>query len=391
MMLDWLIVGGGVHGTAISHVLTQRGGVPRDRIRVLDPYEQPLARWTACAVNTGMDFLRSPLAHQLHFDPFSLRFFAQIQKDKPLARFIPQYSRPAFDFFQAHSTWLIEHYHLDALRITGRAEKLTQIRDGWRVETATGGLEARHVVLAMGATEQPYWPAWAAALREAGGRIHHIFDMGFVRENLTSWSNATIIGGGITAAQTALVMTDQHPGTVNLLMRHPVRIAHFDSDPCWVTSICLKKFHQDQDYDRRRALIRQVRNRGSMPPEVAARLGNAVQSGFLVQQIDEVESGQVDENGIIQLGLANSGAALKTDLVILATGFNSVRPGGDWIDNAVTDYGLPLASCGYPIIDPSLCWSPGLYVSGPLAELEIGPVSRNIIGARLSGERLLSA
>jgi cation diffusion facilitator CzcD-associated flavoprotein CzcO len=389
-MLDWLIIGGGIHGTAISHILTQRAGVPRDRLRVLDPYEKPLARWTACALNTGMDFLRSPLAHQLHFDPFSLRFFAQIQRGKPLARFIPQYSRPAFVFFQEHSAWLIEHYRLDALRVIGRAEGLTRIQDGWRVETSQGGLESRRVVLAMGATEQPYWPSWALQLRKAGAPIHHIFDLGFVRENLSPWLSAIIIGGGITAAQTALAMTEQQPGTVKLLTRHPVRLAHFDSDPCWVTEICLNQFHQNRDFDRRRALIRQVRNRGSMPPEVAARLSESVQNERLNQQIDEVKRAIVDENGQIRLSLAG-GDILKTDLVILATGFDPVRPGGDWIDRAIGDYNLPRAACGYPIVDESLCWSPKLYVSGPLAELEIGPVSRNIIGARLAGERLLSA
>lgn len=390
-MLDWLIIGGGVHGTAISHALAQRAGVPRDRLRVLDPYDKPLARWTACAVNTGMDYLRSPLAHQLHFDPFSLRFFAQIQQGKSLARFIPQYSRPAFDFFQAHSAWLIGHYHLDALRIRGRAERLTRIRDGWRVETAEGSLESRRVVLAMGATEQPYWPSWAINLREVGARIHHIFDMGFVRENLHPWRQATIIGGGITAAQTAVAMADQQPGTVRVLMRHPVRIAHFDSDPCWVTSICLNEFHQERDFDRRRAIIKQARNRGSMPPEVAARLREAVESGLLGQQIDEAENGFVDADGQIHLNLRNSGESLKTDLVILATGFDPARPGGRWIDDAVAEYELPRAACGYPVIDERLCWSPGLYASGPLAELEIGPVSRNIIGARLAAERLRSA
>lgn len=389
-MLDWLIIGGGIHGTAISHALTQRAGVPRDRLRVLDPFDKPLARWTACAANTGMDYLRSPLAHQLHFDPFSLRFFAQIQQGKSLARFIPQYSRPAFDFFQAHCAWLVEHYRLDALRIVGRAERLTRIRDGWRVETANGGLEARRVVLAIGATEQPHWPSWAINLREAGARIHHIFDMGFVREQLPPWSNATIVGGGITAAQTALAMAGQQPGTVRVLMRHPVRIAHFDSDPCWVTSICLNKFHQERDFDRRRALIKQARNRGSLPPDVALRLNKAIQDRHLAQQIDEIESGCVDEQGWTRLGLV-SGQSLKTDLVILATGFDPARPGGDWLDNAVAQYELPQAACGYPIVDESLCWSPGLYVSGPLAELEIGPVSRNIIGARLAGERLCLA
>ncbi|MBL8151238.1 MAG: hypothetical protein JNN15_15045, partial [Blastocatellia bacterium] len=44
---------------------------------------------------------------------------------------------------------------------------------------------------------------------------------------------------------------------------------------------------------------------------------------------------------------------------------------------------------GYPIVDRSLKWHPGIYVSGPLAELELGPTARNIIGARTAAEKLL--
>jgi hypothetical protein len=57
----------------------------------------------------------------------------------------------------------------------------------------------------------------------------------------------------------------------------------------------------------------------------------------------------------------------------------------------VAECGLPLAPCGYPVLDQRLCWAPGLYVSGPLAELEIGPVAQNLLGARLAGERLDAA
>ena len=52
---------------------------------------------------------------------------------------------------------------------------------------------------------------------------------------------------------------------------------------------------------------------------------------------------------------------------------------------------LPCARCGYPIVDPSLRWHPGVYVSGPLAELELGPVARNIAGARRAGDRIVAA
>lgn len=83
-MLDWLIIGGGVHGTHISRVLTQRGGVAPDRVRVLDPHVEPLTRWHACAHNTGMTFLHSPAAHNIDVQPADLHHFAEYEvKDAP--------------------------------------------------------------------------------------------------------------------------------------------------------------------------------------------------------------------------------------------------------------------------------------------------------------------
>jgi hypothetical protein len=184
-----------------------------------------------------------------------------------------------------------------------------------------------------------------------------------------------------------MTMAAQQPGLVMLLTRHDARVAHFDSDPCWVTSICLKQFHQDRDYMRRRAVIQQVRNRGTMPPDVAGELRKALKTGILEQQITEVTDAAVNDGGQIRLRLAD-GSAVMTECLILATGFDPARPGGDWLDRTIENEDLPRAACGYPIVDETLCWTPGLYVSGPLAELEVGPVSRNIIGARLAAERI---
>ena len=40
--LEWLIVGGGVHGTHLAHVLVNALGVVRDRLRV---WTRMLSRW----------------------------------------------------------------------------------------------------------------------------------------------------------------------------------------------------------------------------------------------------------------------------------------------------------------------------------------------------------
>ena len=59
------------------------------------------------------------------------------------------------------------------------------------------------------------------------------------------------------------------------------------------------------------------------------------------------------------------------------------------VDKLIAENDLPVADCGYPIVDKELQWHPGLYTTGPLAELELGPVSRNITGGRRAAERLV--
>ncbi len=397
-MLEWLIIGGGFHGTYLSLYLTRRKRIPADAIRVLDPYDHPLALWDHLAHNTGMEFLRSSHAHNLHFDPFSLVTFTRTLPGQPLAQFIEPYGRPSLELFHAHTRHLIERYQLDKLRLVGRAQKLLRLENGWRVETENQSIVTRNVIIAIGNTENPYWPDWAQSLRQSGASIHHIFDPAFQREALPEEAQILVVGGGITAAQTAVALAVRSPGHVTLLMRHPVRVHQFDSDTGWITPLYLNRFHAEHDYARRRAMITKARHRGSMPGDVADELNQAVENHLLtLQEGDIVGAKHVlplqtasfsnSSHDTIELMLSN-GETIAADHVVLATGFETRRPGGAWLDEAITAYDLPLAPDGFPVVDQHLCWSPGLYVSGPLAELEIGPVSRNMVGVRLAAERI---
>ncbi len=386
-MLDWLIIGGGIHGTALSYHLLRIAQVPASRLRVLDPHNEPLAHWRAMTANTGMHFLRSPLPHHLHADPWALRTFAETRAGKPLAHFIPQHARPALALFNAHCDYLIHNQQLDTLRINGRASALRPIPGGWRTETASGSLDARRVVLAVGATEQPRWPPWAHTLRQQGAPIYHLFETGFVRAALPDWTHAVIIGGGISAAQTALALSAQQPGSVTILARHQPHLAHYDSDPCWVTPICLKAFHAEPDFDKRRAVIRAARAPGSLPPDVEQELRQAAAAKQLNWTTGEVSAATRGSAKSIMLQLTD-GSSRQADCIILATGFSDKRPGGQWIDQLIAEFELPVAACGYPRVDALLQWAPELHVMGPLAELEVGPTARNIIGARLAAERI---
>lgn len=387
--LDWLIVGGGIHGTTISLALTRQRGVDRARLRVLDPHEHPLARWEANTANVGMAYLRSPHVQTLDADPWSLSTFSKTRRGEPLAEFIPTHNRPSLALFQAHSDWVRQRHRLDDLRVQGRATGLERIDGGWRVESTAGALAAHSVVLAFGAGEQPRWPDWATPLREADAPVNHIFEDGFQRDALPDWRQAVVIGGGISAAQVALALAVRQPGSVTLLTRHLLRLHAFDSDLGWVAGSELQAFRATTDYTQRRQIIREARHTGSVPADVAALVEQAQREGVLDVRVGEVTNADA-QDGNIGLELAGGGL-LVTDRLLLATGFDPRRPGGPWLDAAIRRYGLPLAADGYPIPGEHLAWADGLYVSGPLAELEVGPVARNIIGARLAAEMIVRA
>jgi hypothetical protein len=118
------------------------------------------------------------------------------------------------------------------------------------------------------------------------------------------------------------------------------------------------------------------------------QLNHLRHSGAVQLRVSDVEAAHVAGE---QVRLLGTGEELVADRVVLATGFHQGRPGGEWLDRAVLEHDLSVAPCGYPAVDARLRWAPGLHVSGALAELEIGPVARNLLGARLAGERLNTA
>ena len=387
-MLDWLIVGGGIHGTMLSLYL-RRVGVPCERLRVVDPHPEPLSRWRRFTASTGMQFLRSPSVHNLDMDPFALDRFAAKWKERRRSRtFAWPYSRPSLELFQAHAAHLVRTHGLEDLRLRATARGLTRTAHGsWRVETGEGVLEARRVVLAVGAGDQPSWPEWARALEAEGGAVHHVFGPDFDRDLIPPSDAVAVVGGGITAVQLALALAQRAPGQVTLLSGHAMRIHQFDSDPGWLGPRYMEAYRRLQCPKARRRTILGARNRGSIPTDVAAALRGAVRDGMLRHWQARVSSAARDGEAV-QLTLNQAPGTLLVRRVVLATGFLRTRPGGAWLDRAVAELSLRCAPCGFPLTDARLEWAPGLHVMGPLAELEVGPIARNISGAQVAATQL---
>lgn len=384
-MLDWLIVGGGLHGVHLAHVLiTGRGALP-DRLAILDPHPQLLARWTRLTANTGMAYMRSPAVHHLDISPRALHDFAASVAGLGVARFRGPYDRPSYALFQAHAAHVIRLSDLQPRQVVSAAHAIREVAGGYAVETGQGELRSRRVVLAIGRTDLAL-PRWAAALMLAGAYVQHVFSMTYCAALPEANPRTVVVGGGITAMQVALAQAADNHTPVTLLMRHSLREANFDSDPGWMGPKYLTGFHVLADWCERRETIQRARNRGSAPPDVMRDLLRAQQAGQVDVVYDAVDTANCRE-GVINLHL-QSGAFLRAERVVLATGFAAQCPGGAWLTTAIAALGLPCAPCGYPIVSASLQWRPGLYVMGPLAELEIGPVAGNIIGARMAAQRI---
>jgi hypothetical protein len=74
-VLEWLIIGGGIQGTYLSHLFTNHLGISRKHLRVLDPYGEPLAVWRHPTANCGISHLRSPATHNIDLGIMSLHRF----------------------------------------------------------------------------------------------------------------------------------------------------------------------------------------------------------------------------------------------------------------------------------------------------------------------------
>lgn len=385
MSVDWLIVGGGIHGVHIAARLIGEAGVPASSLRIVDPNPQLLGSWRRLTGLTGMRYLRSPSVHHLDLDAWSLRKYSKKRPRTGVSQFAPPYDRPSLDLFNEHCDGVIQAYGLKELHVRARVQECFLEDQGVKVVLDNDEvLRAKQLVFAIGVTERPFRPDWVPVL-PSPVPVQHIFDKSSPAMP-SSAQRFAVVGGGITAGQVALALAGRGH-QVDLVTRHDLREHQFDSDPGWLGPKHMNAFAQERCFEARRAMIRIARHRGSLPGDVARALRRAQGRKKLAMRKAEVSHLDPRQR---TLELTN-GKALAVDRVVLATGFSPGRPGGAMIDDLVEREGLPCAPCGFPAIGRDLRWSERIFVSGPLAELEIGPVSRNIAGARRSGDRLVDA
>ncbi|WP_227935546.1 FAD/NAD(P)-binding protein [Alkalihalobacillus deserti] len=388
-MIDWTIIGGGIQGCTLANYLLKSKRTTISNLAIVDPHPEPLYTWKRCTKTIEMPFLRSPSIHHLDIDPFSLEKFAKSENGKSDAHFYGPYDRPSISLFNKHCDSLFHEIQLVNSWIQGRVDQLVRKKQQWHIKLADGRqFDSKNVVLAMGISEHPFLPLWANDLRNEGAPINHIYDDKISTDVIKSTDNILVVGGGISAIHTALKLSKIHPGRTKLLTRHPFRIHQFDSDPGWLGPKHMNSFKKVTSLTKRRQIITNARYRGSIPKELKLQALHEERQGKLDIIIDEV-SEAFYENNEIKLNLLTT--SISTNRILLATGFHATPPGFNWLTSTIENEGLHCATCGYPIVsETSLEWGQNLYVIGALAELVIGPVSRNISGARRGAEKIVN-
>ncbi len=390
-MLDWLILGGGIHGTILSRYLLAHDLVDSDGLRVMDPYETPLAVWRRVTNASGMHYLRSPSSHSLDIDFRALRRFARRPENRELADFIPPYARPALSLFDAHADNTIEAHGLEHIRLLGRAIEINRNNGAKRVRTAETSFLARNVVLAFSDSESPHYPEWAIQARQDGARIFHVFSPEFNPRIPQDPVAPAVIGGGITALQKACQLARAGVAPVTVIARHQLRVAAFDSNPCFVGPKCLDEFRAERDYRRRRAIIDAERFPGSVPRDVAEDFAVLRKQGMVRLIIAHVIAAEARPDGTVRLLCSEGGRVIESSYVLLATGFKRRIYKAPVIQQITKEFGLPIGDCGFPIPQSHMEWGENIFVTGALAELEVGPPAPNIIGAHNSARQLVAA
>jgi cation diffusion facilitator CzcD-associated flavoprotein CzcO len=395
---EYVIIGGGIHGTYLTNYLLTEGGHTHQDLRLVDPREQLLASFATKARQCGMRTLRSTFVHHIGTEPFSLESFAEgADREDELVSTENYPNRPTLELFLDHARYVIDRRDIDECHLQSRVTGVTRTGDSDRldVQTDAGTLEARRVVLAIGLGGSRTVPTWGTSLPDDAPLVH-VWDDEFDPTTAAGFAGPTfVVGGGITAAQLACSLSEHTD--VTLLSRHDLEIELTEADPYWINWRHIEReIHTLPPGSKARLdRIRAARNDATIPPYVERRLDEARDCGDLEIRRGEIASAYATDDGL--LVRFDDGTTATNAQVVLATGLDPVLQ-HPLVGSVAESLSLERGADGFPVLDDrTLAWRgtdgtrSAVYVSGALAEPSVGPFARNIVGARRVAERLLAS
>lgn len=392
---EYVIVGGGIHGTCLANFLLSDGGYAHEEIRIVEPREELLESFERKARQCGMQTLRSTFVQHISTDPFSLESFAEgAGREAELVSTDDYPNRPTLDLFMDHARSVVDRRNLDDCHRRSRVTDITAGDETLRVETDETDLQANRVVLALGLGARPTQPEWAQSLPD-DAPITHVWDESFRPDATAAFDGETyVVGGGITAAQLACELSKRT--SVTLLTRHELDIALSEADPHWLNwDHIQREIHTlPPGSVARHELIRSARNDATIPPYVERRLTDARACDGLDVRRGEIACAYRTDDGL--LVRFEDGTVATDAQVVLATGLDPVSD-HPLVERVADPLSLERGAKRFPVLDDrTLAWRrtdgtrSSVYVSGALAEPSVGPFARNVIGARRVAERLLA-
>jgi cation diffusion facilitator CzcD-associated flavoprotein CzcO len=386
---DIAIIGAGPQALTLTTHLLQKGRYRSPQFVVIDPSGTWMQRWHQQFAAQDISYLRSPIVH--HPDPNSqaLRAFAESRHRE----LFPPYDRPSRQLFADFCGAVIQEWNLQNRVMAAevvRIEPLKQERYRFRLWFAEGSsLLARRVVLAAG-DGAPNLPDWVQRLPKTypADRLCHSSQVD-LRQLTLQGDRILVIGGGLTSGHLAIGALRQGT-TVKLMARRRFQAKLFDADPGWVGPKYLKGFNAEPDWQRRWQMIQTARNGGSLTPDMMLQLRRAQRD----KNLELVEQCQVEQvrwvNHCWQV-TCSDGDYFECDRIWYATGRKLDAAQHPLLQEIQAQYPAKMVN-GLPILDTHLRW-PGceLFVMGGLAALQVGPVSRNLRGAKIASDRIVEA
>ena len=388
--IDLAIIGAGVQALTLTTHLLQKSAKYDHKFLVFDPSQTWLSQWQQQFAAQQIPSLRSPAFHHPDPNPHQLRTFAEHRHDE----LFPPYDRPGTKLFNDFCQEVIRRWNLADKVYPAKVTQILPIklalRPRFQLVLDTGEtIIARRVVLATGSGKVQF-PDWVEKITSdyPSERLCHSQQVNLNRLNVTG-ERILIVGGGLSSGHLAKGAI-KLGATVMLMTRKQLLEKIFDADPGWLGPKYLKDFHAETDWSVRYQQIQQARNGGSITPEMMLQLRKASHQGTIqIEECCQVREAHW-QNNLWQVHCHN-GSKHQFDRIWLATGTRFNAKEHPLLQNVLETYPTEIVN-GLPILDEYLRLpKSNFFIMGGLAALQIGPVARNIGGARMACQSIVPA
>ena len=106
-------------------------GLSRDKLTIIDPYATLCEQFNDFSHRISMPYLRSPIVHHIHPNPFHLKQFAKVQQ---YARYIWSIPTSTNRYVYASCSRTVHHYDLNENHIQGYVEALAKKDGQWQIQ-----------------------------------------------------------------------------------------------------------------------------------------------------------------------------------------------------------------------------------------------------------------